>query len=223
MVFQIKICGITNPADAAAAVDAGADAIGLNFYPLSRRFVSQDFARLITTTLPVETTKVGVFVNASPADIRSIIGHVRLSAIQLHGSEPAEIVAQLPTFYPVLSAYRCDARGLAPCSEYLKQCRSCGRSPDAVLLDAAAEATDEYGGTGRVADWKRIARERDLIGNVWLVLAGGLTPDNVAEAIRIVRPHAVDVASGVESAPGKKDAAKMRDFVAAARDAFAAH
>ena len=119
----------------------------------------------------------------------------------------------------IVRAHRCGRDGLAPLAKYLVDCRALGRVPDAVLIDADAAA--EYGGTGQRADWARIASQRELLGELPLILAGGLTPDNVAAAIAAVRPDGVDVASGVESGPGRKDAELVRRFIAAARDAFA--
>jgi phosphoribosylanthranilate isomerase len=148
-------------------------------------------------------------------------GQLGLTSVQLHGDEPAEMLAQMPSSLLIIKAYRCDARGLLPLAGYLDACRAAGRAPDAVLIDAQAEATEEYGGTGRVADWERIARDRELVGDLPLILAGGLTPANVSEAIAAVRPHGVDVASGVETQPGRKNASLVREFVAASREAFA--
>jgi phosphoribosylanthranilate isomerase len=139
--------------------------------------------------------------------------------VQLHGDERPEYLSRLPRKVSIVRAYRCGAQGLAPLRVYLDECRSLGRTPDAVLIDADAQG--EFGGTGRVADWNRIAEERDLVGGVRLILSGGLTPANVAESIAAVQPDGVDVASGVESAPGRKDAALIQQFVAAARYAFA--
>ena len=182
--------------------------------------MSVDDASTFLLFIPVPVIKVGVFVNASVKEIVDSARQLGLETVQLHGNEPAEMLAQLPSHLSIVSAYRCGPQGLLPLADYLDQCRAHGRLPDAVLIDAEAEATDEYGGTGRLADWRRIAAERELLGGFPLILAGGLNPENVAAAIETVRPDGVDVASGVESSPGKKDAAKMRDFVAAARAAF---
>ena len=217
-MFKIKICGITSAEDARSAVDAGADAIGLNFYTRSRRHVSPDVAPTIAAALPAATSRVGVFVNASAPEVAAIAADVGLHAVQLHGDEPADLLAQIPLKLSIVRAFRCDVRGLAPLADYLEACRGSGRLPDAVLIDA--DATDGYGGTGRVADWEQIALERELIGEIPLILAGGLTPANVADAIDAVRPDGVDVASGVESTPGRKDRALVEQFVAAAREAF---
>lgn len=218
-MFRIKICGITNVADARVAAEAGADALGLNFFSKSRRFVASAAAREIAAAVPAGVTRVGVFVNQSAAEISQIITALGLDCVQLHGDEPAEIVSELPVDVKIVRAFRCGRAGLAPLASYLKSCCAVGRVPDLVLVDA--DAAGEFGGSGQRADWARVARERDLIRGVPLVLAGGLAPENVAEAIATVRPDGVDVASGVESSPGNKDAAKVRGFVAAARAAFA--
>jgi phosphoribosylanthranilate isomerase len=222
-MFKIKICGVTSVRDASLAVSAGADAVGLNFYPLSRRCVTTDVAQHILLALPAPVIKVGVFVNASVREITDVARQLGLECVQLHGDEPAELLAQLPSHLSILRAYRCGARGLAPLAEYLENCRTNGRLPDAVLIDSATAATGEYGGTGRVADWDRIAEDRERLGDMRLILAGGLTPANVAEAIAAVRPNGVDVASGVECRPGHKDAALVEQFVAAAHAALACY
>jgi phosphoribosylanthranilate isomerase len=221
VVFKIKICGITNVADALAAVDAGADAIGLNFYHGSKRCVSVAEARRIADALTYETDRIGVFVNATTDEIRRICEEASLHLIQLHGDEPPELLNSLNKDHDVIRALRLDERGARAIREdWEAWCCAGDFGPDAILVDAAAGG--QYGGTGRTVDWQSLVGYQQWLDEIPLILAGGLTPDNVAEAIRIVRPHAVDVASGVESAAGKKDAAKMRDFVAAARAAFAA-
>ena len=219
-MFKIKICGLTRAADAIAATDAGADAVGVNFYAGSRRFLPAEDARPIVAALPAAVRKVGVFVNASADEVAAQADAAGLSCVQLHGDEPAEMLAQLPTELSIVRAYRCDARGLAPLAEYLDACRELDRAPSAVLIDSDTNVAGEFGGTGRVASWELIARDRALLGQMPLVLAGGLTPENVAEAIDAVRPDGVDVASGVESAPGEKDPSLTRQFVSSARDAF---
>lgn len=214
-MFRIKICGITNVEDALAATHAGADAIGLNFYEKSRRFIDPRIAQQISAATPTDILKVGVFVNSSAREIESIVEQVNLDAIQLHGDEPSQLVGQLPKNKAVIRAHRCGADGLAPLTIYLTAARAAGRIPDAVLIDA--DAGTEFGGTGERADWHRVASERPMLENIPLILAGGLTPQNIAAAIATVQPTGVDVASGVESSPGKKDHSKLRDFIAAAR------
>jgi phosphoribosylanthranilate isomerase len=217
-MFRIKICGITNPADAQAAASAGADAVGLDFYSNSKRFIEHETARQISAALPTGVMRVGIFVNQSVGEIQKAIERVGFDCIQLHGDEPPAFLSKLPTGLKVIRAVRYGRDGLRRINTYFDECRELGRVPDAILLDS--DASGEFGGTGRAADWRRIAAERDVLGMTPVILAGGLTPDNVAEGIRLVRPTAVDVASGVESAAGKKDHAKMHAFVAAARVAF---
>jgi phosphoribosylanthranilate isomerase len=233
-MFKIKICGITEIDDALAAVDAGADAIGLNFYEQSPRFVREQTVRQIGQVLGRERASnahlVGVFVNHS---IDQMVKFLSLagerSIVQLHGDESPKLVARVklarhatvpPSPWQVIRVRRLTERGLAAIQEDLAACGLAGARPDAVLVDAVAPGS--YGGTGTTVPWPSLAEHPRWLGDTPLILAGGLTPDNVAEAIRIVRPHAVDVASGVEAAPGKKDIAKMCDFVAAAKAAFAA-
>jgi len=230
-MFRIKICGITNVDDAVAAVDAGADAIGLNFYEQSPRFVnSQQAAQIATSTLMVmcggsHTSCMGVFVNSPLERIRTICSLGFLNGVQLHGDESPEICNSVSKFRPFPQAAWAVVRvrpfangGTKALAEDLEACQRAGRRPDALLVDAMAPG--RYGGTGETVPWNSLTDHRRWLGDTPLILAGGLTPDNVAEAIRIVRPAAVDVASGVESAPGKKDPHKVRDFVAAAEAAF---
>jgi phosphoribosylanthranilate isomerase len=217
-MFRLKICGITNETDARLVAEAGADAIGLNFFSKSRRFVAPSRAREIAAALPPGVWKVGVFVNHSTDQIGELVETIGLDCIQLHGDEPAAILSRLPSNTRLVRAFQCGESGLAPLARYLEDCRSHGRVPDAVLIDA--DAGGDFGGSGRRADWTRIAKERSLAAPLPVILAGGLTPDTVAEAIRITRPDGVDVASGVEDRPGCKSAALIRQFVAEARSAF---
>jgi phosphoribosylanthranilate isomerase len=218
-MFRIKICGITNEADGVAASDAGADAVGLNFFRKSRRFVEPDIACQIAAAMPAGMMRVGVFVNHSVDEIANIVQTVGLDCVQLHGDEPATRLVELPTTVKIVRAYRCGNDGLGPLAKYLDECRRLGRVPDAVLIDA--DAGEDYGGSGARADWARISAGRELLGGVQLVLAGGLGPGNVATAIAAVRPDAVDVASGVELRPGQKDASLVQRFVAEASAALA--
>lgn len=217
-MFRIKICGITNLDDARSAAAAGADAIGLNFFSKSRRFVDPEIARAVATSLPASVTKVGVFVNHSADEIAEIVKHVGLDYIQLHGDEVPQLLTQLPKHVGIVRAHRCTKDGLAPLAHYLDECRANGRVPNAVLIDADSGA--EFGGTGELADWALVARERALLAGLPLILAGGLKPTNVSAAIAAVRPDAVDVASGVECTPGLKDKALVAQFISAAVQAF---
>jgi phosphoribosylanthranilate isomerase len=217
-MFRIKICGIRNVSDALAAAEAGADAIGLNFYTKSRRFVGRDVAREIVDAMPAGMLKVGVFVNQDPAEIAAIASEVGLDAVQLHGDEAPEVVARLTRRVRVVRAERCGAGGLEPMARYIERCAGLGRLPDAMLIDA--DAGMEFGGTGKVANWDLITDTRFQFASVPIILAGGLSAQNVAAAISAVRPNGVDVASGVEQSPGVKDHEFIRQFVKAARRAF---
>jgi phosphoribosylanthranilate isomerase len=203
----IKICGITNASDALAAVEAGADILGFNFYPKSPRFVSPREARLIAEVLPERIERVGVFVNeAEPESVLRAVAESGVGAAQLHGDETPEFCARLEGV-SVIKALRV-GRGFGVE-------RAASYKTDAVLLDAYDE--DAYGGTGRTFDWSLARRTREVVPK--LFLAGGLTPGNVAEAVRAVAPFAVDVCSGVETAPGRKSRDLMRRFVEAVRAA----
>jgi phosphoribosylanthranilate isomerase len=200
-MVRIKICGITNSADALAAVEAGANLLGFNFYEKSPRFITESEAGKIRRQLPKKVEAVGIFVNASPAEVAALRKSVKLDAAQLHGDESPEIAAEIARFLPVIKAFRVEPDfTLATLSEY----------PDvfAFLFDAAH--TGQYGGTGRTTDWD-VARRAAVDHRI--ILAGGLKVENVAAAVRIVRPYGIDVASGVESRPGKKNHERLREFV----------
>jgi phosphoribosylanthranilate isomerase len=216
-MFTIKICGVTTVDDARAVAAAGADAIGINFYADSPRFVPLEQAQHVAASIPRKVVRVGVFVNAPAEAICGAYDALGLHLIQLHGGEPPEFLRELGD-RPVLRAFRVGAEGLRPLAEYLAQCRELGTPPAMVLVDA--HRPGQYGGTGMTADWDLLTRERGLLDGIPLVLAGGLNADNVADAIQQVYPTAVDAASGVESAPGRKDVDAVSRFVAAARRAF---
>ena len=200
---RVKICGLTNLADALAAAAAGADALGFNFYPASVRYVAPAVAADIVAQLPAGVCAVGVFVNAARDDVERTAAAVGLHAVQFHGDEDPATCAgwSLQT----IKALRVRDRAAAALARQY--------AVDYVLADAYVEG--QFGGTGApiavelLADFDR--------GR--LILAGGLTPDTVAAAVRAVRPVAVDVASGVEAAPGKKDHDKMRRFIDHAQSA----
>lgn len=210
--MRIKICGITSDEDAQLAADAGADAIGLNFYPRSPRFIAEDLARRIATALPARVEAIGLVVNEAAEQVQARLRRLDfLHAIQWHGEQPP--LPPVANFIPAFQVK--DGDDLVRASAYLRQCAEAGRLPSAILIDG--QAAGHYGGTGRTAPWDLLAGFRP---DVPLILGGGLNPDNVATAIRIVRPDAVDVASGVEVTPGKKDAGLVRQFVEAARAAM---
>lgn len=223
-MFRIKICGITNPADAVAAVDAGADAIGLNFYSGSKRCIDVKAAKQIASAVAGRCWRVGVFVDHSPEELNSIAAEAQLDAVQLHGDQEPSYLMDIDTRYPVVRVYRIGAAGFIQMKADLVACAKLGRNPQAVLIDALAGT--EYGGTGQRLDWSTLAARSELLNfdraePVHLVLAGGLTPENVNLAITRTKPAGVDVASGVESSPRHKDPAKVQAFVAAARRGFA--
>jgi phosphoribosylanthranilate isomerase len=211
---RIKICGVTTLADALLAAELGADAVGLNFYTPSPRFVAPDVVRDIVRELPPFVDTVGVFVNQGWRDVHYTAKKFHLRNVQLHG-EHRETGYDFPLrridAFPVR-----DARSLDAIVEYLETARERSQPPAAILVDGYRAG--EYGGTGRTAPWQLLA---DFRPGVPVILAGGLTPDNVAEAVRLVRPYAVDVAGGVEMAPGRKDPEKMRRFIVNARTAAA--
>lgn len=222
-MFRIKICGITNPDDALYAVHHGADALGLNFYPRSSRNVSLETAENIMSELTGSHSETkprigGVFVNEPDASWSNVVRQTGIHFSQLHGDEPPVRVLAAKKHHPVLRAFRCQGTNLADVRHYLEACRSAGGLPDAILLDAFSPHA--YGGTGETIDWHTVRDQRGQFLGLPVILAGGLTPDNVAEAIRVARPDGVDVASGVEASPGQKDASKVRDFIAAAQSAF---
>jgi phosphoribosylanthranilate isomerase len=189
---------------------AGADAIGLNFYPKSKRFLSEGEAAEIAAVVPPGIERVGVFVNAPTPLMITAAQRFRLNYLQLHGNEPPEQLAELRA-YQVIKAFRFGNEGWQPIESYLASCRRHGALPLAVLVDGPASA-DEFGGTGRTADWAGLSDWRSHI-ELPLVLAGGLTTGNVARAIETVQPVAVDTASGVERNSRNKDLVATRTFV----------
>jgi phosphoribosylanthranilate isomerase len=223
-MFRIKICGITNSEDAHIAVDAGADAIGLNFYSGSKRGINFQLGKTIASTVEKPCLKVGVFVNQTADDLNVIADTVRLDAVQLHGDQPPSYLLDVERRFPLIRVYRVGDSGFISIKTDLLMCARFGREPDSVMLDTLASAG--YGGTGQRLDWTTLADRIELLNfdrsePIELILAGGLTPENVAQAIRLVRPHGVDVASGVEVSPGRKNAEKVKAFVAEAKRGFA--
>jgi phosphoribosylanthranilate isomerase len=215
-MFRIKICGVTRPDDASHAVACGAGAIGINFFPGSPRFVPERIAREIVSAVAGRAEVVGVFVNEDPGTIVALCGRLGIRRVQLHGDEPPGDASRIPLWrmraihadrapdLPALLAYPCEA----------------------FLFDAGREGA--YGGTGRELPWGVLGRRfpgiagpRGAEGTLkpWL-LAGGLTPENVDRAILAARPYGVDVASGVESTPGRKDPAKVKAFIERAKAGF---
>ena len=205
--LRIKICGVTNVKDARVCAELGADMIGFNFYPQSPRYIEPEIARQIIETIPRSAGAVGVFVDASADEIRNTAKSTGIESVQLHGDFSPETCRELAREFRVIRAFRTEARF---------QPEDAGAFPDCdVLLDAHHEQL--RGGTGMTCDWS--AARATLPFARFLILSGGLNPQNVAHAIAAVAPHAVDVCSGVESAPGVKDYRTIEKFIAAARTA----
>jgi phosphoribosylanthranilate isomerase len=198
----VKICGITNLEDAKFAVQCGADAIGFVFHEDSPRFISHYRAAEIVKSLPEHISKIGVFVNAEKKFVQEIIKHVNLSAVQLLGDAGADDLLGYDT--SVIKVFRVYKDfDVATMKNYLV---------DAFLLDTYKEGS--YGGTGKAFDWNIAVRAKEY-GRI--ILSGGLSPENVEDAVRFVRPYGVDVSSGVEGSPGKKDPKKVREFIMRAK------
>ena len=203
---KTKICGITNPVDALAALEAGAEMLGFNFYARSPRYVQPAEARRIIEVLPEGVECVGVFVNeVEPEVVERVAREAGIGAVQLHGEETHEFCRALRGLKTIKAlrvgpVYTAEAAAAYP--------------TDAVLLDAYVAG--EWGGTGHTFDWALARRTREVV--LRLFLAGGLNPENIAEAVAAVRPYAVDVCSGVETSPGRKSPQLMRRFVERVRE-----
>lgn len=207
MTTKVKICGITNLGDALDAVECGADALGFNFYRLSKRFVTPERVREMVINLPQEVLKTGVFVNESAHQIAKLAEITKLDAVQLHGDESPDFADELRLYssLPIIKAFRVSSvQVIEEISKY---------QVDGVLLDT--DSTTDLGGTGETFDWKIAKLVTDIYPKTYL--AGGLSAENVADAIGIVRPYAVDACSLLESEPGKKDHDKVASFVSVAK------
>jgi len=207
MSTAVKICGITRPEDALAAARAGADAIGLVFHAASPRYVTSARAAEIVRGLPSEVTTVGLFVNETAEQVRAVLAVAPVELLQFHGEESPEFCRQFGQ--PYVKAVR-----MGPGVDLVQYARNY-HDAKALLLDALVEGV--HGGSGVTFDWSLIPRDLSLP----IILSGGLTPENVTEAVRRVRPLAVDVSSGVESTKGIKDASKIAAFIRGVRDADA--
>jgi phosphoribosylanthranilate isomerase len=203
-MVRIKICGITNLDDALLAAELGADALGFIFYPKSPRYVAPEAARAIIAQLPPLVTSVGVWVDEAAAVVQELAARVGLDWLQVHGQESPEYCRSLGR--RVIKGFRIQDAGS------LSELKPFQGAVQALLLDTYKKG--QVGGTGEVFDW-RLAREAREYGPI--ILAGGLTPENVAQAIAAAQPQAVDTASGTEAAPGKKDPAKLKAFFRAVR------
>lgn len=211
-----KVCGLTQQENVCMVVEAGVDAIGLNFYPKSKRFVSKEAATQLRNCIPDHIDVVGVFVNSAPEDVIDIAKTVRLSAIQFHGDESASEIKDVQDHCPsakIFRAFRLSHDNLNQTIAEVSQLKDAGVQLSAVLVDAFVAG--EFGGTGHQLDQELIQK----LPADWppLIVAGGLTPDNVAECIQTVKPWGVDVASGVESEPGMKAPDKTKRFINAAK------
>ncbi|QDT91926.1 phosphoribosylanthranilate isomerase [Gimesia algae] len=211
----IKICGIQDPETACMVADLGATALGLNFYSPSPRSIDLTTAKEIQTAIgPRAVTLVGLFVNHSLLDVITVCDALNLNMIQLHGEEPPEFLAELAHQFSeltIIKAIRTRDSDLSFLESYLKSCDRTGKRPDHILIDAYSPAA--YGGTGHLAPWQMISEEYQYSDWPKLILAGGLTPENVAEAIGAVHPFGVDTASGVENQPGVKNRAQVEAFI----------
>ena len=239
-MFHVKVCGVTTPEDALLAIEAGADCIGLNFVPGSPRQLDEATGRRIRAAVPAGVAVVGVFAGATAEQIRRTAEVVGLDAIQLHGHlaaeagavedfvsgpvDPPELCRDLAPL-PVIRAVRLEAAApkgdpLASARRWVAAARLLGHPPVMAIVDASVArgtTAGQLGGTGAVVDWAALASAKPL--DIPMALAGGLDPENVASALAASGLQAVDTASGVEASPGRKDAEKLRRFVAAARGA----
>ncbi len=204
-VPRVKICGITNIEDARHASVCGADALGFVFFPGSPRFVDPDQARRIIADLPPLVTTVGLFVNERPARIREMVEFCGLNTVQLHGDEEPDQCCYPPC--RVIKALRLKAT--------MESQAFASYPVSALLLDAYVP--NQFGGTGHRCDWEQAAA---IAAQYRVILAGGLNPENVAEAVRLVHPYGVDVSSGVEEKPGQKDPGKVARFIRMAKEAL---
>ena len=196
----VKICGITNLDDALAAVGSGADALGFNFYNPSPRYITPQHARKIIEQLPESLLTVGVFVNEDSEAVRAIAGEAGLAALQLHGDESPEYCRELADFYVIKTFAVSDTFDIQAAHVY---------KVEAIMLDT--KHNNLRGGTGRVFDWSVAQKAALTIPK--LFLAGGLSPENIKNAVEIVRPFAVDACSALEDSPGKKNHERMRVFI----------
>jgi phosphoribosylanthranilate isomerase len=203
-MINVKICGITNISDARVAVESGADALGFNFYPKSKRYVLAEKAREIIQKLPGEVTRVGVFVNQEIWEVKEIARFCDLNLIQLHGDESPQYCSQFPTSSLIKAVSPRTEKDIFKLKDYPVR---------AILVDAYEPGC--FGGTGKISDWKLAIRIKETHP---LILAGGLNAENIRQAIEAVRPHAVDINSGVEISPGRKDHDKMREIIGIVRE-----
>ncbi len=214
----VKICGIKDTSAACMVADLGASALGLNFYAPSTRSIDLATAMEIKSAVSSQDiTVVGLFVKHSLAEVISTCRDLSLDVVQLHGDESPAFLAELAQALPdlrIIRAFRTDKSHLDTLAEFLAECDQCGKRPDQILIDAYSPQS--YGGTGLIAPWEMIRKNYRTEEWPPLILAGGLTPENVAEAIKAVTPFGVDTASGVESAPGVKNDQMVKAFISQA-------
>ena len=216
-LFQTKVCGITSVEDAQMCVVAGVDAIGLNFYHLSPRSIADELAIEISESVRGQIQLVGLFVNETPERIRKLHDAVRFDYLQLHGDEDPFYLKELSPL-PIIKAFRCKNTDQSEIIDYLAACTTFDITLQAILLDAFHP--DNYGGTGHQLDWKNLKLTNSHFGGCTAILAGGITGENVHNAVCTTQAQAVDTASGVESdagRPGQKDPLKVQRFVEQAR------
>jgi phosphoribosylanthranilate isomerase len=226
-VFHVKVCGVTAPDDARLVAAAGADAVGINFVTGSPRQVDVALARAVAAVLPRGVLRVGVFAGTAADEIRCVVEAVSLDAVQLHGQLFTGAVVDAPETcaalhgVPVIRAVRLGPDGFTEARRWFAAARALGWAPAMALVDAAPPrdtAAGALGGRGELVDWGAVAAAGPL--GVPLALAGGLTAENVADAVRASGAAAVDTASGVESVPGRKDSVRVHAFVGRARSAL---
>lgn len=219
----VKICGVRTPEQAEMVCNYGPDALGLNFYPQSLRYVTASQAQHISAVCMGKAELVGVFVDHSPPEIEDIARKVGLNRIQCHGDETVQDLQDIQNRCPdasLIRAWRMKPDGLTDLSAYLSECQTANVQLSAVLIDAYVAGT--YGGSGKTVAWDRLAAEYQFDDWPPLILAGGLRPDNVGEAIEAVQPWGIDTASGVEFTEGDKgikDPDRVARFIASARKA----
>jgi len=219
----IKICGLTDPGQARAIATLRPDAVGLNFYPKSPRFVSMSAARNISDAIGPQIERIGVFVEPSFEELRGTVAECGLSGVQIHSADEQHALAEMGLapgrVTRRICGFQVGAAGLSHLKNYVKQHKLGEWGADACLADAMVQGM--FGGTGKIAPWQLLGDEYQRDEWPPLILAGGLRPENVAEGIATVRPWGVDVASGVESSPGIKDLERVARFILEARRAFA--
>ncbi len=219
---KIKFCGLTRTEDVLAAIECGADAIGLNFYKPSPRYVSPETARGLSHAAENLVLRVGVFVNASPTEVDAVLAVCQLDCIQLHGDETPEWIDSAEVFPSLKSLLFIKAVCWRDIEEDRQKVLAWTRRNHPRLLGFLVDAYDpvQRGGTGKIARWDLLFPRPEKFLNTSILLAGGLTPENISKAIEIAKPDGVDLASGIESAPGIKDHSKMQVIAAVARKMF---